>query len=215
MSGAAALAARGVEAGYPGKPPLLAHWSADFFAGETVAIVGPSGAGKSTVLYTLGLMLRPLAGEVRVHGEPASARPDAQRSRLRATTYGFVFQDAVLDPTRNVLDNVTEASLYRGEDGHELRDRAVELLERFDVSVQAASRPGQISGGQAQRIALCRALLHRPSIVLADEPTGNLDDGSARVVIAALRAEASRGAAVIVVTHDSALARECDRKIEL
>jgi ABC-type lipoprotein export system ATPase subunit len=209
------LEARGITFGYDPKVPLLSDWSATFEAGEVVAVTGPSGRGKSTLLYVLGLMLAPSRGTVLVDGVDAAGLGDAERSRLRATQFGFVFQDAALDSTRTVLDNVVETALYRGESRTESHVRARELLAQFGVELRATAKPGQVSGGQAQRIALCRALLGNPRIVLADEPTGNLDPASAEVVVSAFHAHAASGAAVVVVTHDPALVARCDRKIEL
>lgn len=201
--------------GYHGGMPLLSSWSAEFLAGEMTAIVGPSGRGKSTLLYILGLMLKPKSGVVLLDGASASDLSDRDRAHLRASEFGFVFQDAALDASRTVVDNILESSLYRGDRRQPLIRRAIELMEQFGVDVRADAKPGQISGGQAQRIALCRSLLADPRILLADEPTGNLDRASADVVLGALREQAQRGATVIVVTHDPALVDYCDRKIEL
>jgi putative ABC transport system ATP-binding protein len=126
-----------------------------------------------------------------------------------------VFQDAALDATRTVLDNVIETALYRGDSRADAVVRAQDLLAQFGVDLRASAKPGQVSGGQAQRIALCRALLNNPRILLADEPTGNLDPASSDVVVEAFKAQAHDGAAVIVVTHDPALVARCDRRIEL
>ena len=209
------LEARGLTFGYDPDRPLLDDWDATFEAGEVVAVTGPSGRGKSTLLYLLGLMLKPGAGEVRVDGRDVAHLGDAKRASLRASRFGFVFQDAALDATRTVLDNVVETALYRAEPRGDSLRRARELMSQFGVDLQAGQRPGQVSGGQAQRIALCRALLNDPSILLADEPTGNLDPASADVVVQAFHAQAHSGAAVVVVTHDPALVARCDRRIEL
>ncbi len=199
-----------------GTETLFQGRSFSFDAGELVAITGPSGRGKSTLLYLLGLMLQATGGTVRVDGVDCSQKSDAERSRLRATQFGFVFQDAVLDPSRTVLDNVLEVSLYNGASRRDAAMRAVRLLHRFGVAHRTSHRPGQVSGGQAQRIALCRALLHEPRIVLADEPTGNLDEDSTKVVFGALRDYAHDSSAlVIIVTHDPALAARCDRVVQL
>lgn len=198
-----------------GAPPIAEGWSAEFPAGTTTALTGPSGCGKSTLLYLLGLMLRPSAGELLIAGTPASRLGDAAKSRIRANHFGFVFQDAALDPTRTVMDNVIETALYRGSPRGAARARAGELLERLGVDVAADRKPGQVSGGQAQRIALCRALLSRPDIVLADEPTGNLDPRTTEVVVSALLDHAVAGAAVIIVTHSPGVADACDRRIAL
>lgn len=209
------LSARGLTFGYEARFPLIEEWDADFDAGEVVAITGESGRGKSTLLYLLGLMLRPNSGEVRVLGDSAAHLRDRVRARMRADLFGFVFQDASLDASRTVIDNVVETALYRGDDRATAVRRARDLLVQFGVSLRADAKPGQVSGGQAQRIALCRALLGDPKILLADEPTGNLDPGSADVVVGAFREQASSGATVIVVTHDPTLVARCDRKIEL
>lgn len=211
----ALLEARGVTFEYlPGKP-VVEEWSAEFPAGRMTALTGPSGRGKSTLLYLLGLMLHPNAGEVLIDGRNAASLRDSERARLRAHRFGFVFQDAALDATRTVLDNVTETALYREVPRATTTARARELLERFGVDVPAARKPGQVSGGQAQRIALCRALLNDPAILLADEPTGNLDPATTETVVAALREHAASGAAVIIVTHSPEVADACDREIRL
>ena len=204
-----------LEFGYENLPSILTGVSLSAEAGELVAITGPSGRGKSTLLYLLGLMLSPRAGRVLVKGEPVSGLPDAQRSALRARLLGFVFQDAALDQTRTVIDNITEDCLYSDLDRQTARERGLALIEQLGVQVPAERRPGQISGGQAQRIALCRALVHDPMVLLADEPTGNLDDASADGVIDAMRRHSQTGRAVIVVTHDPRLERACDRSVPL
>ncbi|PRB58271.1 ABC transporter ATP-binding protein [Microbacterium sp. MYb45] len=200
---------------YDADHPLIEGWSAEFPAGSTTALTGRSGRGKSTVLYLLGLMLKPSSGEVLIDGTSSRVFRDAQRAHLRAERFGFVFQDAALDTTRSVLDNVTETALYRGLPRHALEPRGHELLARFGVDVPAQRKPGQVSGGQAQRIALCRALLNAPDILLADEPTGNLDPTTASVVVKALQDHARAGAAVIIVTHSPEVASACDREITL
>lgn len=209
------LEARGITFGYNGNTPILSDWDATFSAGEVVALTGPSGRGKSTLLYLLGLMLKPGDGDVLLDGVESTRLPDAQRARLRATRFGFVFQDAALDATRTVLDNVIETALYRGEPRDTAQRRALELMSQFGVNLRAHHTPGQVSGGQAQRIALCRALLNNPRILLADEPTGNLDPDSATIVVDAMRAQAANGGTVVVATHDPALVARCDRVIQL
>jgi ABC-type lipoprotein export system ATPase subunit len=209
------IEAKDITFGYDPASPILDHWSASFDAGEIVAVTGPSGRGKSTLLYLLGLMLKPDSGELLLDGENAAQLGDRRRANERARQFGFVFQDAALDATRTVLDNVIETALYRGAPREQAITRANELMAQFGVDLRASAKPGQVSGGQAQRIALCRALLNDPRILLADEPTGNLDPASADVVVDAFRAQAHAGAAVIVVTHDPSLVAKCDRKIEL
>lgn len=210
MSGAHLVADR-VSFGYTSRgPSIVDDWSAEFAAGSVSAISGPSGCGKSTRLYLLALMLRLNSGSIRLSGVRVDALPDAQRSRIRAEQFGFVFQDAALDPTRTVLANVLETALYRGRDPRTLRHRATELLSTMGVGVPPRRLPGQISGGQAQRIALCRALVGDPAVVFADEPTGNLDPDTADSVLMMLRDQADRGATVIVITHDQRVAAWAD-----
>lgn len=209
------IEARTITFGYDATTPILSEWSATFSAGEVVAITGPSGRGKSTLLYLLGLMLRPTAGEVHIGGTDVAHLSDVKRALLRAQNFGFVFQDAALDATRTVLDNVIETALDRGEPRAAAKIRAQELMTQFGVDLRANAKPGQVSGGQAQRIALCRALLNDPRILLADEPTGNLDPASADLVVEAFHAQANAGAAVIIVTHDPSLVARCDRTIQL
>ncbi len=209
------IEAKGLTFRYDPTTPLLEEWSARFDHGEVVAVTGPSGRGKSTLLYLLGLMLRPGEGHVVIDGEDAAQLSDSRRAHLRARKFGFVFQDAALDATRTVLDNIIETALYRGDPRPEAKRRAQELMVQFGVDLRSSAKPGQVSGGQAQRIALCRALLNNPRILLADEPTGNLDPISSDVVVEALHTQARSGASVIVVTHDPTLVARCDRSIEL
>ncbi|WP_245991789.1 ABC transporter ATP-binding protein [Mycetocola lacteus] len=194
---------------------VLDSWSAQFEAGSVTALTGPSGRGKSTLLYLLGLMLRPRSGSILVDGNDVTRLADAQLAHLRAERFGFVFQDAALDPSRSILDNVTETALYRGQSRRSVTPRALDLLTRFGVDIPPKRKPGQVSGGQAQRIALCRALLAHPKILLADEPTGNLDPATTTLVVDALRDHARNGAAVIIVTHSPEVAAACDRELRL
>lgn len=178
-----------------------------FTPGAVTALTGPSGRGKSTLLYVLGLMLTPSAGVVRLGDVDASALPDRRRARLRATSVGFVFQDAELDPSRPILDSVVEPGLYAGLSRRELEGRARILLERFGLGHRAEHRPGQVSGGQAQRVAVCRALVNTPAVVLADEPTGNLDSRRSHEIMALIRQlNEQRGITVLMVTHEAEIA---------
>jgi ABC-type lipoprotein export system ATPase subunit len=195
--------------------PILNKWTCTFDQGTVTALTGPSGSGKSTLLYLLALMLRPLAGDVLWDGDPVARLPDSSRARLRATRAGFVFQDALLDASQTVMSNVLEGGLFSDLPQTELRSRAETLLERFEVAHRRDHRPGEISGGQAQRVALCRALLTDPEVVFADEPTGNLDRDTAIVVLDAFRAHARSGAAVIVATHDPFVVEQCDAHVAL
>lgn len=194
---------------------LVRGWTAEFYPGSVTAITGPSGCGKSTRLYLLALMMNIGAGAIEIDGTRVDRLPDAGRARLRANRFGFVFQDAALDATRTVIDNIVETALYRGEHRAIALARARALMDRFAIAVPPDRRPGQISGGQAQRIALCRALIGRPDILLADEPTGNLDPLSAATVLEAFRDHADGGGCVVVVTHDPAVARWADQRVGL
>lgn len=209
------LAARDVSFAYQRREPIVSQWSAEFVPGSMTALTGPSGRGKSTLLYLLGLMLRPASGDVLVDGEPSGRLSDARRAALRARAFGFVFQDAALDQTRTLIDNVTEPALYRGDDRIRAAQRGRALLDRFGVDLPSDRKPGQISGGQAQRIALSRALVTEPPILLADEPTGNLDPVTTEFVVCALRDYALAGGVVVLVTHSIALAARCDRELQL
>lgn len=195
-------------------PPILAGTSIQLDAGTVIGLSGPSGSGKSTLLFVLALMLRPSSGVLLVCGHDVTHWSDRRRSLLRRDEFGFMFQDAVLDPTRTVIDNVTEVAAYGASTRRQLRRRAAALLEQFDVDVPAHRRPGQISGGQAQRIALCRALIAEPSILFADEPTASLDILNADRVIRAFREHALRGGVAVVASHDPRVLAACDRVIE-
>lgn len=193
-----------------------------FTPGKVTAVTGPSGRGKSTLLYVLGLMLSPTRGEVTLHGESVSRVSDATRSRLRAAQIGFVFQDAALDATRVILDSVIEPALYAGWSPRSARHRGRELLEQMGVAARADHKPGEISGGQAQRVAVCRALVTDPSVILADEPTGNLDRDNAEGVLRALtratshgRDEDGGGRTVVIATHDPFVLEHADEVLAL
>jgi lipoprotein-releasing system ATP-binding protein len=194
---------------------LFGGLSYHFARARVTALTGPSGSGKSTLLYLLGLMLTPSAGRVTLDGQDASVLPDRVRAQMRARRIGFVFQDSELDPARTVLDSVIEPGLYAGLTPATLRPRALGLLDRFGLAHRAGHRPGQVSGGQAQRVAVCRALVNAPDIVLADEPTGNLDPGNAGLVLDALRAAADDGRTVVIATHDPVVVAAVDDVVTL
>ncbi|WP_431798582.1 ABC transporter ATP-binding protein [Microbacterium kunmingense] len=210
-----ALEARDIVFEYVPGTRVLDGWSASFASGSMTALTGPSGRGKSTLLYLLGLMLQPKSGSILVDGQDTGRVRDADRARMRAEHFGFVFQDAALDATRSVLDNVIETALYRRASAAYAKQRGLEILEQLNVGISPHRKPGQVSGGQAQRIALSRALLFSPRILLADEPTGNLDPLTSDVVVDALREHAHGGAAVIIVTHSPDVAAACDRQLRL
>lgn len=190
-----------------------------FTPGKVTAVTGPSGRGKSTLLYVLGLMLTPTLGDIHLDGEPLGRASDARRSRARAHQIGFVFQDSALDPSRIVLASVIEPALYAGWSSRNAKDRGRTLLDQMGVGARADHRPGEISGGQAQRVAVCRALVTDPAIVLADEPTGNLDRSNAESVLDALSAAtAGAGGAqrtVVVATHDPFVLEHADEVLAL
>lgn len=169
-------------------------------AGEFVAVVGPSGCGKTTLLLVAGGLLRPEDGEVSIDGTDPYSLSGEQRARFRAEQIGFVFQQFHLVPYLNVLDNVMAPALVTGETS--ARERAETLVERFGLTDRLGHRPGQLSTGERQRVALARALLNEPRVILADEPTGNLDGDNSEQVLQALKAFTDEGGAVLLVTHD-------------
>jgi putative ABC transport system ATP-binding protein/lipoprotein-releasing system ATP-binding protein len=187
----------------------------EFSSGSVSVVTGPSGRGKSTLLYLLGLLLTPSSGVVRIDGTAGNLLSDSERSRLRAARIGFVFQDAALDPTRSVLDNVAEGGLYAGLQRPEANERARVLLDRLAVILRDDHKPGEVSGGQAQRVGLCRALIKNPQLILADEPTGNLDIDSADVVLDELSDAATKGATVVIASHDPRILDRSDRVLAL
>ena len=169
-------------------------------AGEFVAVVGPSGCGKTTLLLVAGGLLRPENGEVSIDGTDPYSLSGEQRARFRAEQIGCVFQQFHLVPYLNVLDNVMAPALVTGETS--ARERAGILVERFGLADRLGHRPGQLSTGERQRVALARALLNEPRVILADEPTGNLDGDNSEQVLQALKTFADEGGAVLLVTHD-------------
>jgi len=212
-----ALAVDGLRFAYAkGGEELFGGLTHDFEPGLVTAVTGRSGRGKSTLLYLLGLMLTPNNGHILVDGQVASALSDADRSRLRAARIGFVFQECELDPSRKIVDSVIEPGLYAGGDVKGLRLTAYGLLDRFELRDRADRRPGEISGGQAQRVAVCRALLNDPSIVLADEPTGNLDrDNAVHVLDALSQAAHKSGCTVVIASHDPFVLEHADQVVDL
>jgi putative ABC transport system ATP-binding protein len=190
--------------------------SADFSirSGEVVAVMGPSGSGKSTLLHCLAGIVRPDAGEVRYRGEPLSAMSDARRSALRRGDFGFVFQFGQLVPELTCLENVALPLRLNGTRRAEALRRAGEWLERLEVAEVAGQRPGEISGGQGQRVAVSRALATGPRVVFADEPTGALDSLNGERVMRLLSSAArDSGAAVVLVTHEPRVAAYSDREV--
>ena len=188
-----------------------------FPAQSVSAVTGRSGSGKSTLLSLFGLLLSAVDGQITIAGHPTETMSDYSRSMLRGTHIGFLFQDALLDPTRTVLDNITEGALFAGLSPRRVRARARDQLREVGLDTDLLCRrlPATISGGQAQRVALCRALIKQPTIVLADEPTGNLDAESSGIVMDLLGKAAQSGAAVVIATHDDAVIQYADRVVSL
>jgi lipoprotein-releasing system ATP-binding protein len=186
--------------------PVLVGVDLKVASGELVVIIGPSGSGKSTLLNVLGLLEQADAGDIWYGDERVSALGRSRRSQARGRRVGFVFQSFMLLPSLTALDNVLLAARYAGKPGPATRRRALELLEGFGVLDRRDHYPPQLSGGEQQRVAFCRALLNDPPILLADEPTGNLDEDNARIILDALRYRARGGAAVVVVSHNPEVA---------
>ena len=186
-------------------------------AGEFVALIGPSGSGKSTLLNLLGLLDRPTAGTYRLQGEDTTTLDERDLTLLRREALGFVFQFHHLLPAFSALENVTLPALMReGRVSRAASAEAVAMLEAVGLGAAMHKRPGELSGGMQQRVAIARALVHAPPLVLADEPTGNLDTASADEVFALMRRlHAERGTTFVVVTHDPRLAARCDRTVSL
>jgi putative ABC transport system ATP-binding protein len=202
---------------YPSDPPVvaLATVSLRIDPRELVAIVGPSGSGKSTLLHVMGTLERPTSGAVRIAGRDTSAMSDKQLSGLRAWRLGFVFQQFFLLDGLSVLDNVADGLLYRGEKLAERRRRAEVAIERVGIEHRIKARPNQLSGGERQRTAIARALAGRPDLVMADEPTGNLDTATGRSILQLLQELHEEGTTIVVITHDLGVAAAMDRRIEI
>lgn len=185
--------------------------------GEFTALVGPSGSGKSTLLNLLGLLDQPTAGELYLMGQPTRAMDDETLTAMRSHHIGFVFQFHHLIPAFNVLDNVLMPMMIRhGRPNAEMRERALQLLDQVGLLKFTDRKPGDLSGGQQQRVAIARALMTRPDLILADEPTGNLDTQTAAGVFDVFRQfNEAYGCAVLIVTHDPRLSATCDRTITL
>jgi len=202
---------------YAGEPPVRAldSVSLEVRDGELAAIVGPSGSGKSTLLHIIGTLDRPTSGIVRVAGVDTSAMSDRQLSGVRSHLIGFVFQSFFLLEGMTAVDNVANGLLYRGTHLEERRDAAAEALRRVGLGGRLSHTPSQMSGGERQRVAIARAIVNRPSIVLADEPTGNLDSRSGGAVMDLLRELHAEGRTILIITHDRELAASLPRRISM
>ena len=217
MSAATVLVLDGVTKVYGEDPPVAALRGVSFSIrrGELVAIVGPSGSGKSTLLHVIGTLERPTSGLVRIGGLDAAQLDDRELSQLRAREIGFVFQQFFLAEHSTLLDNVADGLLYAGVAAGKRRERAADALAAVGLGERLKARPTQLSGGERQRVAIARALVGAPAIVLADEPTGNLDSANGEQIMALIEELNRQGATIVVITHEHAIAERCPRQIRV
>ena len=216
-AGVPVLELEGVTKSYGGDPPVHALRGVDLTVreGELIAIAGPSGSGKSTLLHMIGTLDRPTDGVVRVAGFDISEMSDRQLAALRSRRIGFVFQQFFLAEHETLLDNVGNGLLYAGVPHRRRRTAAMTALERVGLAHRALSKPNTLSGGQRQRVAIARALVGQPSIVLADEPTGNLDSATGAAIIELLLDLHRQGSTIVVITHDQELADRMPRRVDV
>jgi putative ABC transport system ATP-binding protein len=202
---------------YPSQPPVTALRGVSFSVrqGELAAIAGPSGSGKTTLLHLMGTLDRPSTGTVRLTGTDVATLGDREIAFLRATRIGFVFQQFFLAEHQTVLDNVADGLLYAGVRLAERRRRALDALSLVGLAERPGARPTQLSGGQRQRVAIARALAGQPAIILADEPTGNLDQVTGQSILALFETLHQHGVTIVIITHDQGIADRMPRRIEM
>ncbi len=215
ISAAPALALRRVVKEYPGGVTALREVSIEIGSGEQVAVVGPSGSGKTTMLTIMGTLERPSSGQVQVHGRDLAKVSDAELARLRAHEIGFVFQAFHLHDAMTAVDNVALGMLYTGESLRLRRSASRVALARVGLGQRLEFTPKQLSGGERQRVAIARAIAKRPLIILADEPTGNLDSNSGGEVLDLLHRLAAEGATLGLITHDEGIASSFPRRLQM